>query len=128
MSLLKSKTYHFYKEKSLYRGKQYFLVNKLRIECIGGESMTEENKLVFLEPEDIPRLLRGSQGRNWVELFDKIPEGKVLAMNVEDYGSSPNIRTQAKLYNKDKNKKVLKATQRTDKKTEEITVYVQRIA
>jgi len=126
-NLLKAKTYHFYKQKTLYRRNTYFLVNKIRIECIGGDSMSEENELVFLEPEDVPRLMRGAIGRNWNKLFDKIPEGKVLIMDTETYGSAPNIRVQVKNYNGDAKEKVLKVSQRTDKKTEKVTVYVTRL-
>jgi len=124
---LKAKTYHFYKQKTLYRRNHYFLVDKIRIECIGGDSMSEENELVFLEPEDIPRLMRGATGRNWKKLFDKIPEGKMLLMDTETYGSAANIRGQVKNYNGDAKEKVLKVTQRTDKETEKVTVYVTRL-
>jgi len=102
-------------------------VDKIRIECIGGDNMTEENELVFLEPEDIPRLLRVTTGRDWSGLFDKIPEKKVLFMDTETYGSAPNIRIQVKHYNENAKKKVLKVTQRTDKETEKATVYVMRL-
>jgi len=102
-------------------------VDKIRIECIGGDSMSEENELVFLEPEDIPRLMRGATGRNWKKLFDKIPEGKMLPMDTETYGSAANIRGQVKNYNGDAKEKVLKVTQRTDKETEKVTVYVTRL-
>lgn len=104
-------------------------MDKIKIECKGGESMTEENELVFLEPKDIPRLLRGGVGRNWKELFDKIPKGKVLLMKTgkDHYGSDANIRGQVKNYNEDAGKEVLKMTQRTNPETEELTVYVQRI-
>ena len=102
-------------------------MDKIRIECIGGDSMSEENELVFLEPEDIPRLMRGALGRNWDKLFDKIPENKVLAMDTETYGSAPNIRMKAKQYNEDAKKEVLKMTQRTDKETEKVVVYVMRV-
>jgi len=101
-------------------------VDKLRIECEGGDSMSEEKELVFIKPEDVPRLLRGSAGRNWEELFEQIPKGEVLVMD-ETYGSAPNIRGQVKLYNKDKKAEVLTVTQRTDKKTEKVTVYVERV-
>jgi len=100
-------------------------VDKLRIECIGGDGMSEEKELVFIKPNEVPRLLRGSVGRDWEELFDKIPKGQVLVMN-ESYGSAPNIRGQVKIYNKTKGD-VLKVTQRTDKKTEIVTVYVERV-
>lgn len=89
--------------------------------------MSEENELVFLEPEDVPRLMRGAIGRNWNKLFDKIPEGKVLAMDTETYGSAPNIRIQVKNYNGDAKEKVLKVTQRTDQETEKVIVYVMRL-
>lgn len=102
-------------------------MDKIRIECIGGDSMSEENELVFLEPEDIPRLMRGALGRNWDKLFDKIPENKVLAMDTETYGSAPNIRMKAKQYNEDAKKEVLKMTQRTDKETKKVVVYVMRL-
>jgi len=127
---LKAKTYHAYYEKHLYGRMRYFLLYKLRIECIGGENMTEENELVFLEPKDVPRLFRGNQGRKWSELFDKIPKGRVLEMKTgkDYYGSAPNIRVQVKLYNKTAKKEVLKATQRTNQETEEVTVYVERVA
>jgi len=124
---LKAKTYHFYKQKTLYRRNTYFLVDKIRIECIGGDSMSEENELVFLEPEDIPNFRRGMKSSILPKIFDKIPNGKVLAMDTETYGSAPNIRLQAKNYNKSKRKEVLKVSQRTDKKTEKVTVYVTRL-
>lgn len=126
IQLLKAKTYHVYEQKLLYRRNIFILHSKLKIECLGGESMTEENKLVFIEPEDVPRLIRGATGKKWLETFDKIPKGKVLAMTTEDYGSAPNIRGQVKGYNKIKGN-VLTATQRTNKETEEVTVYVQRV-
>jgi len=91
--------------------------------------MTEENELVFLDPNEVPRLIRGGQGRDWKALFDKIPKGKVLEMKTgkDNYGSAPNIRNQVKFYNKDAKKEVLTSTQRTASETDEVTVYVQRI-
>ena len=126
IQLLKAKTYHFYKRKLLYRRNIFILHSKLRIECLGGESMTEENKLVFIEPEDVPKLLRGATSKKWSEIFDKIPKNKVLAMTKEDYGSAPNIRGQVNKYN-EINGDVLTATQRTNAETNEVTVYVQRV-
>ena len=92
--------------------------------------MKEENELVFLDPEDVPRLIRGGQGRDWKALFDKIPKDKVLEMKTgkDNYGSAPNIRSQVKFYNKDAKKEVLTSTQRTASETDEVTVYVQRVA
>lgn len=124
---LKAKTYYLYKEKTLYRKKRYFLMDKLRIECIGGDNMGEEKQLVFIKPDEVPRLFRGSAGRDWEKLYDKIPKGEVLVMDVEIYGSAPNIRTQVKIYNKTHKNAELKVTQRTDKETEKVTVYVQRV-
>lgn len=114
-----------FKGKDLYGSRRYFLQKRIKIKCAGGENMTEEKELTFLEPEEIPRLMRGQNGRNWKELFDQIPIGKVLAMDTEVYGSAPNIRAQVKLYNG--KTKTLKVTQRTDKETEKTVVYVQRI-
>lgn len=121
--MIKSKTYHIYKQKRINNTKKYCLQDKIKIECIGGDSMTEEKELVFLNPEDIPRLTKGASKRNWTELFDKIPVGKMLLMDSETYGSPANIRTQVKAYNEEK-KATLKVTQRTDKKTETVNVYV----
>lgn len=126
MNSLKSKTYYFVKEKHLYGKKRYFLVDKLRVECVGGDSMSEKKELVFINPDEVPKLLRGSGGRKWKELFDKIPKNKVLAMD-ESYGSAPNIRTQVKAYNKEQEDHELKVTQRTNKETDKVTVYVQRV-
>ena len=123
---MKAKTYHFYKQKTLYGKKRYFLVDKLRIECIGGESMSEEKELVFIKPDEVPRLLRGSAGRDWEELFERIPKGEVAVLD-ETYGSAPNIRSQVKIYNETYKDAELKVTQRTNKKTEKVTVYVQRV-
>lgn len=106
---------------------RFFIVDKLRVKCVGGDGMNEDKQLVFLEPSDIPRLLRGKSSRNWTELFDKIPKGKVLAMDNETYGSAPNIRAQVKTYNVEKKDKVLTVTQRTNTETEEVLVYVTRI-
>lgn len=86
--------------------------------------MAEELK--FLNPNEIPELTKGKSGRDWSEIFDQIPKGKVLAMAEKDYGSSTNIRAQTKIYN-EKNGEVLKARQRTNKETDETTVYVQRV-
>lgn len=125
-NLLKAKTYYSYEQKTLYGKKRYFLVDKLRIECVGGESMSEEKELVFIKPDEVPRLLRGSAGRDWEELFERIPKGEVAVLD-DTYGSAPNIRTQVKIYNKTHKDTELKVTQRTNKKTEKITVYVQRV-
>lgn len=99
----------------------------LRIECVGGESMSEEKKLVFLNPEDVPILSRGRSGKNWSVYFDQIPVGKVLEMTEDEYGSPATIRDNVNKYNKTKKDKVLKASGRTDKKTSKITIYVQRL-
>ena len=123
---MKAKTYYSYEQKTLYGKKRYFLVDKLRIECVGGESMSEEKELVFIKPDEVPRLLRGSAGRDWEELFERIPKGEVAVLD-DIYGSAPNIRTQVKIYNKTHKDTELKVTQRTNKKTEKITVYVQRV-
>lgn len=102
-------------------------MDKLRIECLGGENMSEEKELVFIKPEDVPRLLRGSKGRDWIELFNKIPKDEVLVMDTETYGSAPNIRAQVKNYNETQKNTELNVTQRTDMKTEKVTVYVTRV-
>lgn len=94
--------------------------------------MPEGKELVFLEPSEIPRLTKGAFGRDWFAIFDKIPKGKALKMTEKDYGSCENVRSQVIKYNKAKATKEvpkqLKATQRTDKGTEEKTIYVVRIA
>ena len=125
--MLKSKTYHIYKQKSLKATNRYVLITKLKVSCVGGESMNEEKELVFLDFGEIPALNRGAIGRKWTELFDRIPKGKVLPMTKEGYGSAPNVRAQVMKYNKAKNAKVLKAYGRTDKETKKTTVYVQRV-
>lgn len=117
----------FMKENFYIRQRDISLSIKIRIECIGGENMTEKNELVFLEPSEIPRLTKGSFGRDWFTLFDKIPKDKVLEMKKEDFGSPENIRSQVVKYNEAKGKKVLKFTQRTNKETEEKTAYVMRL-
>lgn len=124
--MLKAKTYFIYEEKHLYNNKRYFLKDKIKIECIGGDSMNEEKEIVFLNPDEIPQLTRNA-GRNWSDLFDQIPNGKVLAMTEKKYGSAPNIRAQVAKYNKVKKNGKLKANGRTDKKTETVTIYVQRL-
>lgn len=124
---LKAKIYHIYAEKSLYGRKRYFLRDKIRIECIGGDSMKEKEELVFIEPKDVPRLFRGSKGRNWESLFDRIPKGQVLVLDTETYGSAPNIRSQVKIYNETQKDAELNVTQRTDMKTDKVIVYVQRV-
>lgn len=126
--MLKAKTYYCYETKTLYGVRRYFLQDKFRIECLGGEDMTEEKKLVFLNPEDVPTLVRGAKGKDWNTLFDQIPKGKVLAMPEGEYGTPGNIRTVVKNYNDTKKAKVLKASGRTDKATGKVTVYVQRVA
>lgn len=122
---LKAKTYHFYNEKYLYGRKRYFLVGKLKIKCIGGESMNEKEELVFIEPNDIPRSFKKT-GRNWNSLFDKIPKDKVLVFDTETYGSVANIRQQAKNYSESHNNN-LKIVQRTNKKTQETKAYVHKV-
>lgn len=124
---LKAKTYHTYAEKHLYSKKRYFLVDKLRIECVGGDSMSEEKELVFIKPKDVPRLLRGSAGRDWDSLFKQIPRGEVLVLN-ESYGSAPNIRAQVKIYNGIHKNEELKVTQRTPVKIgAKPVVYIERV-
>lgn len=127
---MKAKTYYFYKEKYLYRKKRYFLIDKLRIECIGGDNMSEEKELVFIKPEDVPKVLRfthGRIGRDWNAIFSKIPKGKVLVMDTETYGSAPHIRNKAKEYSERTENIELESTQRTNKDTENVTIYVQRV-
>lgn len=125
MQELKSKTYAIFEGKHLYNRTRYFLVDKLKITCIGGDSLSEEEELVFIEPKKIPKTFRGKLGRNWNKLFDKIPKNRTLVMSEDIYGSSANIRGQVKSYN-EVNDNVLEVTQRTDKETEETTVYVTR--
>lgn len=123
---MSSRTYHFFIPKSLYGNIRYIKTESLMIKCIGGENMEKkEDKLVFLDsPKFIPKT-KGAVGRDWTELFNKIPEGKVLVLDSETYGSSPNIRKQVKDYNKDNNN-ALKVTQRTVE--EKIIVYITRKA
>jgi hypothetical protein len=94
--------------------------------------MTEKNELVFIEPSQVPNLFKGAKGRDWNKIFNQIPVGKVLPMTEKDYGSAGNIRAMVKQYNENKenkkNGKVLKAMGRTDKETNKVTVYVQRVA
>lgn len=125
---LSQKSYTFVYSKPFYNRNIYFIKEKKTIKCLGGENMQEEKEIVFLSPEDIPRLSKGNTGRKWSEIFDKIPLNKVMQMTTEEYGSAPNIRTQVGLYNKEAKKKVLTVTQRTDKETEKVIVYVMRVA
>lgn len=122
---LSEKNYTFVYAKPFYNKTLFFIKKKETVKCLGGENMEKGKELVFLEPSAIPKL-KGNLGRKWNEIFDKIPEGKVLPMSVKEYGSAPNIRAQVKNYNTEKGKTVLTATQRTDEK-ENVTVWVTRV-
>lgn len=119
---LKSKTYHIIKQKSLNKFK---VINRIRIECIGGESMSEKKELIFLSPSDIPILNRRRSGRDWGAIFDEIPVGKLLDMT-EGYGSIASVRDAVSKYNTVKNDKVLKAIGRKDDKGKQ-NIFVQRL-
>ena len=117
---MKTTTLRNYRGKFINNKVIYFYIGKVIVKSKGGENMTEE-KLIFIEPEEIPKT-KGNIGRKWSELFNKIPINKTLEMDTEIYGSSPNIRTQVKNYNKDGNN--LEVTQRTI--NEKTVVYVTR--
>ena len=122
---MSSKEYVFVKEKRLYNRKRYFIEDKLKITCLGGEKMSKEKpQLVFVETDKIPKTMKGRTGRNWKELFTQIPEKKSLVIP-KDMGTGATIRSAVKEVNKELGKAVYSATQRTvDEKT---TVYVTRL-
>lgn len=88
----------------------------------GGEKM----EFNYVKPEDIPKANRGGKGKDWNAIFNAIPVGSVLVMNKAQFGSSENVKAQVRKYIEE-NGEVLKATQRTNKETEETIVYVQRL-
>lgn len=86
----------------------------------------EKPKMVFVETAKIPALTRGKIGRNWKELFNLIPVGKAWVVP-EEYGSGANIRAQVRKINEELGVITFAVTQRTNKETEETTVYVKRL-
>ena len=122
---MSSKEYVFVEEKPLYRRKRYFVKDRIKITCIGGENMPEEKpKLIFVKTDTIPKMSKGKTGRDWVELFSQIPEGKSLVVP-ENYGTGATVRTAVKNINAEFEAKVYAVTQRTV--GEKVTVYVTRI-
>ena len=122
---MSSKTYVFVEEKPLYNRVRYFVKDKIKIICIGGENMPEEKpKLVFVKTATIPKMSKGKTGRNWKELFAQIPEGESLVVP-EDYGTGATIKSAVKNINEELKKQVYAVTQRTI--GEKVTVYVTRV-
>ena len=122
---MSSKEYVFIKEKHLYNRKRYFVEDKLKITCLGGEKMSKEKpQLVFVDTAKIPKTMKGRTGRDWKVVFAQIPEKKSLIIT-KDMGTGATIRSAVKEVNRELGKAVYSATQRTvDKKT---TVYVTRL-
>ena len=121
---MSSKTYVFVKEKHLYRNKRYFIKDRIKIKCIGGENMSEENpELVFVKTNTIPKMSKGKTGRDWKTLFALIPEGESLIVP-EDYGTGATVRSAVRELNEKLDKEVYSVTQRTV--NEETTIYVTR--
>lgn len=115
-----SKTYTFVERKGLNK---FVIIDRFTIRCLGGVNNKMSDELIFLDsPKEIPKS-KGKTGRAWEELFDKIPNEKVLVLDEETYGSAPNIRSQVKDYN-EKNGEVLTVTQRTV--NDKTTVYITR--
>jgi len=122
---MSSKEYVFVKEKHLYKRKQWYVTDRLKITCLGGEKMDKKKpQLVFVETEKIPKTMKGRTGRNWKELFAQIPEKKSLIITKE-MGTGATIRSAVKKINKELGKAVYSTTQRTvDEKT---TIYVTKL-
>lgn len=124
---MSSKTYVIIKRKFKYSS-VICNIERLKIKCIGGENMPEEKEqLVFVDINDIPKTLKGKQGRNWKELFESIPKGKGARIP-ESYGTGATIRQAVKKVNTALGKQVFKATQRTEKVNDKdvAVVYVYR--
>lgn len=121
---MSSKTYFFVIEKTLYNKKRYYIQDKLKITCMGGENMTkEEPKLVFVKTSTIPKMSKGKTGRNWKELLARIPEGESMVVTKE-FASGATLRVAVKNINTELKRKAYSVTQRTvDEKTK---VYVTR--
>lgn len=99
--------------------------NKFTVECLGGEKMNnEENQLVFIDTDSIPKALKGKTGRNWKELCKTIPEGK-SAVIPESYGTGATVRQAIKNINEELGTIAYKVTQRTENKN--TIVYVIRM-
>ena len=115
----------FIKEKRLYSRKQYFIEDRLKITCLGGEKMSKEKpQLVFVDTDKIPKTMKGRTGKDWKAIFAQIPEKKSLIIT-KDMGTGATARSAVKEVNKELGKAVYSATQRTvDEKT---TVYVTRL-
>ena len=122
---MSSKTYVFVEQKHLYHNTRYFIKSKLKIKCVGGESMTKEkSELVFIDSDEIPRAFKGKVGRKWEELFNQIPEGQSLIVP-EEYGTGATIRKAVKDINERLEKETYKTIQRTV--DEKLIIYVKRL-
>lgn len=105
----------------------YHIVKRIVIKCVGGENLSKEKpQLVFVDQTEIPSLVRGRKSKNWKKLVNQIPEGKAVVVP-EDYGSSATARENIKKINKKLGKETFKVTQRTNKNTDKITVYIVRL-
>lgn len=103
----------------------YLVKEKFSIKCLGGGNMENENDvLVFVETDSIPKALKGKTGRNWTELFNTIPDGK-SAIIPEDFGTGATVRQAVKNINSTLGKKTYQVTQRTE--NEKTVVYVSKV-
>lgn len=120
---LGQKTYKFVKRRFIRRKCIYYIMKTLTIKCEGGESKMSNEELVFVETSAIPSLNRGKAGRNWSELFAKIPEGQSLVIP-ESYGVGATVRSAVQKVN-ETSKIQYKVTQRQEGK--KIIIYVSRM-
>jgi len=117
--------YILVEEKTLYGKKRYFVKDRIKIKCIGGENMPNETpKLVFVKTKTIPKALKGKTGRDWKALFDQIPEDESLVVP-ESYGTGATVRSAVKNINEEAKKTLFSVTQRTVE--DKTTVYVTRM-
>lgn len=120
---LKQKTYVQIK-RTFIRGKVICKIGeRFTINCEGGDSVIKIEELVFVDTNSIKSMSRGKTGRDWSELFAKIPEGKSLIVP-KTLGVGATVRSAVNKINK-VSKIKYKVTQRADGKT--VKVYVNRV-
>lgn len=92
---------------------------------IRGKIEMTDKKMVFVELSELPKTNKGKTGNNWLDLFAKIPVGKMWVVDSKEYNSS-TIRQGLKqlIAEKKVKEKEYSVTQREDSEKKLTMIYV----
>lgn len=70
-----------------FKYKNRYLITHDKTKLKGGDNLTKDQEIVFIDTETVPRAKRGNKSKDWLPVFAKIPVGKTWVIPATDKGN-----------------------------------------